>query len=151
VRLGVAVGNRTRDLLHCSEHSMQRAIRTALLTAIRNLYLYYYTYTIILFTRNKNWYNPSSHGLIPRLFISLWAIHVGGPIYINTCMYVLCAVCSLQYTIIMSIGSEPIFYGHSNLNFQTSIPIRLYTITGSYNISKRSYILGMYNLVHACP
>ncbi len=38
-RLGIASGNRTRDLLH----SMQRAIGTALLTAIWNLYLYYYS------------------------------------------------------------------------------------------------------------
>ncbi len=39
MRLGVADGNRTQDLLH----SMQRAIRTALLTVIRTLYLYYYS------------------------------------------------------------------------------------------------------------
>jgi hypothetical protein len=43
MRLGVADGNRSRTSCTAGEHSMQKAIRTALLTAIRNLYLYYYT------------------------------------------------------------------------------------------------------------
>ncbi len=39
----VSVGNRTRDLLHCRQHTLQRTIWTALLTAIRNLGMYYYS------------------------------------------------------------------------------------------------------------